>query len=206
MSFKYKHEESEKFNLRKRYAGQLVRWLISRGDIPANRKVRILDLGSGLGFFYFAFKDLGYKNTSACDICPEFEDCIKADITKRLPFKQDFFDLIISRDLIEHISEQEKFFNELFRILKPGGKAIIMTPNAERMSLAAFFSDYTHKIPYTRSSLKQAFEMHGFENIDVSRLRAIPVLWKYSFRAFDFLFSTRKNNLLAIARKPENKK
>jgi len=39
------------------------------------------------------------------------------------------FDTIISFQVIEHIEDDELFLNEIFRILRPGGKAIITTPN-----------------------------------------------------------------------------
>ena len=39
------------------------------------------------------------------------------------------FDTIISFQVIEHIEDDDLFLNEIFRILRPGGKAIITTPN-----------------------------------------------------------------------------
>jgi hypothetical protein len=44
------------FNAAKEYNKQLIAWLISRGFIPKNRNIKILDAGSGKGFFYFALK------------------------------------------------------------------------------------------------------------------------------------------------------
>tara|TARA_B100000029_G_scaffold40169_2_gene37495 strand:+ start:23593 stop:24318 length:726 start_codon:yes stop_codon:yes gene_type:complete len=48
-----------------------------------------------------------------------------------LPYKNSTFDIITVLELIEHCSEKENsfIFNELYRVLKPGGKIIITTPN-----------------------------------------------------------------------------
>jgi len=44
------------------------------------------------------------------------------------------FDFIVSFQVIEHIQDDEFFCRELFRVLKPGGKLILTTPNI-KMSL-----------------------------------------------------------------------
>ena len=54
----------------------------------------------------------------------------KADATK-LPFKDNSFDTIFNSEMIEHLYPQDskKMLDEFFRVLKPGGKLIITTPN-----------------------------------------------------------------------------
>lgn len=49
----------------------------------------------------------------------------------RLPFADDSFDLVASFQVIEHIVDQNIFIGELRRVLRPGGIALITTPNAE---------------------------------------------------------------------------
>ena len=44
-------------------------------------------------------------------------------------FKENSFDTIVSFQVIEHIQEDKLFLQEIYRMLKPGGKAIISTPN-----------------------------------------------------------------------------
>lgn len=178
------------------YDSQLIKWLIERGYIPENKKIKILDLASGKGNFYRALKNMGYENVSACDLFPKFKECKKEDLVKGLSYKKESFDLIISRDVAEHILRSEDFFDEQYRVLKRRGIIIVMTPNAEKMTLGQFYDDYTHVRPFTRKSLYEALNWHGFEKVKVKRVRAIPRLWRYTIRAFDFLFSRRKNNLL----------
>ena len=47
----------------------------------------------------------------------------------RLPFKQNFFDKVMSFDVLEHIKDQKQAINEMVRVLKPGGSLFIYTLN-----------------------------------------------------------------------------
>lgn len=46
-----------------------------------------------------------------------------------LPFEDNSFDSVVSFQVIEHIKDDNKYLQEIHRILKPGGKAYISTPN-----------------------------------------------------------------------------
>ena len=52
---------------------------------------------------------------------------IKADITD-LPFPDQSYDLIVCLHVLEHVQEDRKAISELFRVLRPGGKAVIQVP------------------------------------------------------------------------------
>ncbi len=45
------------------------------------------------------------------------------------PYEDNQFDSIVSFQVIEHIKEDEKFLQEIHRVLKPGGVALLTTPN-----------------------------------------------------------------------------
>ena len=49
----------------------------------------------------------------------------------KLPYEDNFFDIIYSKSLMEHLSNPENFLEEAYRILKPGGKIICMIPDWE---------------------------------------------------------------------------
>ena len=51
------------------------------------------------------------------------------EIGKRLPYPDDYFDLIVSRYVFEHVDDPEWAAGELLRVLKPGGWICAMTPN-----------------------------------------------------------------------------
>lgn len=47
-----------------------------------------------------------------------------------LPFPDETFDWVCSFQVIEHIPDDRRFVDEVYRVLKPGGAFIVSTPNA----------------------------------------------------------------------------
>ncbi len=97
------------------------------------KDITILDVGAGHGAFSKRLYEMGYQ-VEACDLFPEifyFDkiSCKKADLTKPLPYEDNQFEAIIAIEVMEHILDHEVFFHEVKRILKPGGKLYISTPN-----------------------------------------------------------------------------
>ena len=103
---------------------------------------RIVDVGAGEGYFSKMVGDrvrADLKRSpesmlAACDLFPEFFrysgircDPINADGS--LPYAADSFDVACSLEVIEHIKDQFAFARELYRVVKPGGVAIVSTPN-----------------------------------------------------------------------------
>ena len=66
-----------------------------------------------------------------------------------LPFLSNYFDLVFSMDVIEHVIDWQKFILEQVRVAKEGGEILIGTPNRLRLSnlLLSLFG----KLSYPRS-------------------------------------------------------
>ncbi|MDF1575359.1 MAG: class I SAM-dependent methyltransferase [Bacteroidales bacterium] len=95
--------------------------------------LRILDVGAGEGALTQKLHDMGYR-MQACDFSPEsFKfnpvQCDEVDITLPFPYEDHSFDRVIAVEVTEHILDHENFFREVYRILKPGGKLYVSTPN-----------------------------------------------------------------------------
>jgi SAM-dependent methyltransferase len=72
-----------------------------------------------------------------------------------LPLADNSFDAVISFQVIEHVKEVEAFMAEIFRVLKPSGKAFISTPNS-RLRLLFFQKPWNpyHVREYNDNQLK----------------------------------------------------
>ena len=55
-------------------------------------------------------------------------------LTKFIP--KESIDIVISSHTIEHIPDDLRAINEIYKVLKPGGRAIINTPNRKRLTRA----------------------------------------------------------------------
>lgn len=86
----------------------------------------------------------------------------------------DEYDTVISFQVIEHIQNDKLFLEEIYRVLKPGGKAIISTPNI-RHTLSR---NPWHIREYTGSELKQ---LCGgiFDKVEAKGIGGNDKVWSY---------------------------
>src|SRR5262249_47404061 len=60
-----------------------------------------------------------------------------------LPFPAESFDMVISRSVVEHLEDPPLVFREFFRVLRPGGKVVVVTPNKyDYVSVVAVLTPY----------------------------------------------------------------
>lgn len=104
-------------------------------------KMKILDIGTGPGFFAILMSLQGHQVT-AVD-CTEamleaakqnaFQYGVDAEFllsdAQELPFEDERFDLVISRNVAWTIIDAEKAYKEWKRVLKPGGRVLIFDAN-----------------------------------------------------------------------------
>ncbi len=100
----------------------------------------------------------------------------KTDFNTKLPYKDNSFDFILCKSVIEHIWETEKFLKEILRILKPGGRLLILTPCWEH-NYKDFYNDFTHIKPFHRKGLQDALKISGFNKVNVEYFYHLPWLW-----------------------------
>ena len=102
---------------------------------------RVLDVGAGEGYFSALvgerLKARGIAPASvlrACDLYPgmfKYPDvpCDAIDAAGALPYGDGSFDATCAVEVVEHLEDQFHFARELYRVTKPGGRAIVTTPN-----------------------------------------------------------------------------
>ncbi|MBT7290539.1 MAG: glycosyltransferase [Chloroflexi bacterium] len=89
-----------------------------------------------------------------------------------LPFKDNTFDCVICSEVIEHVPADKSTFAEMTRVLKPGGRLILGTPDYGRGRWRFTEWVYEHVIPggyaeehithYTQKSLTELMESLGY--------------------------------------------
>ncbi len=96
----------------------------------------LLDAGCGTGWFSLAAYKRG-ATVTAMDLGENLLSrvTLKAPVKTKvgsimeIPFSDNTFDYIVSSEVIEHTPDPKKSIKELCRVLKPGGKLVITTPN-----------------------------------------------------------------------------
>jgi SAM-dependent methyltransferase len=87
--------------------------------------------------FYKRFKKMENLEYTTTDLNSPLAD-VKADICN-LPFKDNSFNFILCNHVLEHIPNDTKAMQELYRVLAPGGTAILQIP--QDLSRAVTFED-----------------------------------------------------------------
>jgi len=111
--------------------------------------------------------------TDRVDIIPSQFTTLVCDVEKGLPYAEKTFDEVYTRNLFEHLRNPGFFLEECHRVLKYGGKLILITDNAacQRFYLLGTHEGRyekkhdpkdKHYSVYTRSHLRNHVEAVGF--------------------------------------------
>ena len=94
-----------------------------------------LDIGSGSGELIALLQREFQVESAACDYTDRIMKSKrqKVDVvdlnTEPLPYAAESYDLVTMTEVVEHIEHDRRIFREIFRVLKPGGLAVVSTPN-----------------------------------------------------------------------------
>jgi predicted SAM-dependent methyltransferase len=91
-----------------------------------NKKLKFLDIAPDLNLSTWIKKNESIDYRSVDLYMPGVDD--KADITDLNIYDTSRFDIILCSHVLEHIENDRLAMSEIFRVLKPGGFAIIMVP------------------------------------------------------------------------------
>jgi len=129
------------------------------GDICYGKK--LIDLGCGRwGFEQDLVRQLAPAEAVMLDIAGG-EGIVEADACDA-PFLNNSFDVVICRELIEHVPSPEKLLSEIWRLLRPDGYALITTPNG----LNVFPDGIEHVRAYFPNGFLAEIETFGFAILD----------------------------------------
>ena len=96
---------------------------------------RVLEIGTGTGYGIdiiapcaTEFVTLDKYRSERVTSVPANVRFVEATVPP-LPFEDESFDCVVSFQVIEHIKRDKEFVREVMRILRPGGKFVVSTPN-----------------------------------------------------------------------------
>ena len=154
--------------------------------------------------FYKRFRKLKHLDYTTTDLESPLAD-VKADICD-LPFKDNSFDFILCNHVLEHIPNDQKAMQEIYRVLSPGGTAVMQIPqdlNREKTfeddsitdpkERARIFGQYDHVRVYGRDFFDKLRSV-GFEvrEVDLTGTMEPALVEKYRLA---------KGEIIPVARK-----
>ncbi len=151
-------------------------------------KGSLLEFGAGTGDFLRHLLASGFQGSmTGTDLLPRPSHLpdevrwIQADLNDPLAsLPNSSFDVVVSTEVIEHLENPRAMIREFWRLLKPGGKVILTTPNQEslRSLLTLLFAGHfaafqdscypAHITALLRQDLRRIFAEAGFPGVEFS--------------------------------------
>jgi SAM-dependent methyltransferase len=177
------------------------RWLESRRLLASCRGLgsgaRILDIGCGDGFHLDLLREFGNPEWRLEGIDPS-ERAVEAAARRRLTVHRgivqtvslpaDHYDLAFMIATIEHVDDPPGVLSAVRRLLKPGGRVVVVTDNAASPDARLFGDRHwggyhfpRHWNLFTASTLGELARKSGLE-VESLGNAASPVNWVYSIR------------------------
>jgi len=208
-------------------SGNAIYALIERVIAERGLHGRILDYGAGVGQLTRRLLALErFDSVSATDIMAMPPDLggkaawIEQDLNLPISGHHEAFDVVVAAEVIEHLENPRFMLREIVRLLRPGGTAIVTTPNNESWrSLIALlvrghFVEFgeggypAHITALVRKDLTRIFKEASFSEpsfhfSNSGGLPGIPTLLRWQQVSFGALKGLRySDNVLDIATKP----
>ena len=148
--------DTERFSV-DRFVYDEVAPKVSKDDI-------VLDAGAGVCQFKHLFSHAQYEATDFDEVFHE-EARQKLDFYCSLddiPKEDNTYTVVLNTQVLEHVEYPQKVIDELFRVLKPGGRLYLSTNHMFPVHHAPYNFYF-----FTRFGLKSLFENAGFEKIEI---------------------------------------
>lgn len=171
----------------------------------------VLDIGAGIGFYSDIMKPR-VRNIKCLDVNPDNINLLKkkdyeailADASCVLPFPDNYFDIVVALEVIEHLKMPEKLISEVSRVLKKKGNILISTPN--HYSIEGFYGKVCEFLRGRKWSAwdpshEHIFSVREFKNLVTQKFQIIKISGYYLFPKTTLTpscltFFSSSNNLL----------
>lgn len=145
--------------------------------MPLRQGARILDVGCATGFFLDLIEARGGEahgveiNPYAARVAEaRFPGRIKEGTLAEAAYPDGYFHTVFMSDLIEHVPRPGDLLDETHRILEPGGRLVVCTPDfgglsARLLGKRWFHRKKEHILYFSRPPLRAALSRAGFLDI-----------------------------------------
>ncbi len=193
------------YNLAVTRAGSIAGQLLSRVGplresalgtvlwLRAGDRGRLLDVGCGSGLFLQTMVNLGWAGTgvepdaAAAEIARRRGLRVVTGTIEAARFPSGAFDIVTMSHVIEHVVDPIDTLRECGRVLCPGGRLIVVTPNAISQGVRKFGASWMgwdpprHLVVFSPDSLHRILVAAGFTSIKVRTLaRSARITWRVS--------------------------
>lgn len=180
--------------------GEYGPWMPRLMEFDRHRGERVLEVGGGMGTDLAQFARNGAIVTDV-DLSAGHLDLARENFRLRgltgtfihhdaemLPFPDGTFDVVYSNGVIHHTPNTQSVIDEIYRVLKPGGKAIIMVYAEHSLN---YWSAKVAKLGL-RGGLLQALSMGDIMSraVEMTRNNARPLVKVYTARRLRKMFAS----------------
>ncbi len=173
---------------------------------------KILDCGCGPGYYLIEFINSGhdaygieYETAKVAEFQNNFpvqKTRIRQGDLENIQYPDNFFDVALYNEVLEHVPDDGKAISEGFRVLKPGGLIVIFSPNrlypfeSHSVKLKATGKTlpvYTPFIPYVPEAIGRKIFVYWARNYWPSELRRMVEAKGFKIIETDFVWQTFEN-------------
>jgi len=146
---------------------------------PSTCSERLLDVGCGNGDFISRMQRLGWvtegtemDSHAAENARKKTGATIHLGKLENLSLPPQTFDVITMSHVIEHVHDPISIIRECYKLLKPGGRMVLVTPNPESLGHKIFTQHWICLLPpshlqlFTQNALRKCATYAGFEDIE----------------------------------------
>lgn len=149
-------------------------WDMSVMFLPHLPGGRLLEVGAGAGHLLQEMQNLAWEVEGVDVDAAAIENAgakglrVRLGPLEDLHYPDDHFDAICMSHVIEHIHDPAQLLRECYRILKPGGRLTLITPNAQSFCHKVFGSSWfaleppRHLHIFTRNTMRELLKESGF--------------------------------------------